>query len=459
MAEASAPFLDARDEAALLLAARGGETQAADVLWIQIRPAALAVARKITGNSHDAEDLASEAMIRVFTAIGEGHGPSEAPLAYVCATMRNLHISGLRRQTRTGFPVELNDVRALELVATEPDSLESEIVTSAFKSLPTRWRYVLWAQLVEGRNGSEIADDLGVKPAAVHALKSRALEGLRQGYLTEHAKLGELEECESVHRDLAALVRGRTRRRTDTAQLWRHLRGCEHCAESYRELSAMNNRIGALLGPASAAVVLLPRKGFLGSLGAHPLVAGLGKVGIAASLTGAVGLGATIAVEQLHNEPVALTRTAAAPASEVGGHIISAGSQPTAGQNTAVKGPGRGSSPKTACAPGPPPSTLGPLELATPRPAGPAGPAGPAAAGLLGAPLATAGSQCSFVSAPPHHRNEPTPLLDSSSLQPDPALVPGPLAPGLRRRGDTPPALPALPAVPGPALPTNLSAG
>lgn len=325
-------FLDDRDEAELLRDARAGDTRSADVLWIRVRPAALAVARRITGNKHDAEDLASEAMAKVFTALGQGQGPSEHLLAYLCTTMRNLHVSAVRREAKVGAPVELHEERVLELVSNEPDTIESELVTSAFKNLPARWRYVLWAQLVEGRNGSEIADDLGVKPTAVHTLKARALEGLRQGYLTEHAKLGQEEDCAAVHRDLAALVRGRVRRSTDTAAVWRHLRSCEHCAEGYRELSAINNRIGALLGPAAATLVgFVPHGSSSGVIGALRLSTA-GQAAAAAGVVGAIALSVTTLtpgedpspVQQAAHTPAAVApseaavvpATAARPASQ-----------------------------------------------------------------------------------------------------------------------------------------------
>lgn len=297
MAERSVEFFDDRDDADLLAHARLGDQHCADVLWIRLRPGALAVARSLTGNKHDAEDLASEAMTKVFAAIGDGRGPESSVFAYLCTTMRNLHLSTLRREARTGTPLELDEERVLSLVTDEPDVVESEIVAQAFKNLPVRWRHVLWANLVEGRDGADIARELGVRPTAVHALKSRALEGLRQGYLTEHAKMGEDQDCVDVHRQLAALARGRTRRSTDVTEVWRHLRECEHCAEGYREITSMNTRIGALLGPAAGVGLLgvLPGAGAGagGFAAVLKLPAHAGQFVAAAAVAGAVAIGAT----------------------------------------------------------------------------------------------------------------------------------------------------------------------
>lgn len=300
----SVDFFDDRDDADLLACARNGDARCADILWVRVRPAVLAVARGIAENAHDAEDLASEAMAKVFAAIADGHGPTEAILPYLYATMRNLHISTLRRQARVGNPLALDEHRVLNLVTVEPDVIESELVTRAFKNLPDRWRYVLWAGLVEGRPGGEIADELAIKPAAVHALKARALEGLRQQYLSEHAKLSEEQECAAVHRVLASIARGRARRSTDLGQVWRHLRGCEHCAEGYREITAINHRIGALLGPAAATLVgFVPHSGGGAAWGILRLPAEAGKYVAAASVAGAIAVaGSTLT---LGNQSVA----------------------------------------------------------------------------------------------------------------------------------------------------------
>lgn len=317
MQSSSAEFFDDRDDADLLARARSGDTRSADVLWIRVRPSVLGVARSITGNQHDAEDLASEAMTKVFAAIADGQGPSESVLPYLYATMRNLHISMLRRQARVGTPLELDEQRVLNLVTEEPDAIESELVTQAFKALPDRWRHVLWASLVEGRHGNEIADELCIKPAAVHALKSRALEGLRQGYLSEHAKRSEEQECAAVHRVLASIARGRSRRSTDLNQVWRHLRGCEHCAEGYREITAINNRIGALLGPAAAATVvgILPHLGGATTIGVIKVPAAAGKLVAAAGVAGVLAIAGTTLTLGTHDDKAPAPQTSvAAPA-------------------------------------------------------------------------------------------------------------------------------------------------
>ncbi|WP_183407699.1 RNA polymerase sigma factor [Nocardioides marmoriginsengisoli] len=281
--------LETYDDGRLLALARAGDPDAAAVLWVRSWPSALAVARFVAADTGDAEDLASEAMATVFAAIARGAGPTDVVRAYVATTIRNLHTTALRRQRRTGTPVELDDDRVLRLVAETPDVTESALVGRAFRGLPDRWRQVLWATLVEGRPGDQVATELGIAPSAVYALKARALEALRQRYLTEHALPGCDPECAEVHRSLAATVRGRNRRTADDRQVWQHLRGCAHCAEGYRELSAINTRLGALLGPAAIGLVLAGSESArMGVLESVRLASAGFRYGVAAAVAGAV---------------------------------------------------------------------------------------------------------------------------------------------------------------------------
>ncbi|MCZ4500628.1 MAG: polymerase, sigma-24 subunit, subfamily [Marmoricola sp.] len=291
--------IDERSDTDLLALARTGDTLASDVLWVRTWPSALAVARFVADDPADAEDLASEAMAAVFGALSRGAGPTDVVRAYVGTTIRNLHATDLRRRARDGRPVELDDERVLRVVADEPDVVESGVVSKAFRGLPDRWRYVLWATLVEGRDADDVAASLEIKSGAVYALKARALEGLRQQYLTEHALQGHEQECAAVHRSLASTVRGRNRRDADTQRVWQHLRSCTHCAEGYREMTALNTKLGALVGPAVGGLALLGTghakltllEGLrMASSGARYGVAAAGVAGAVAVSTAVIGI-------------------------------------------------------------------------------------------------------------------------------------------------------------------------
>jgi DNA-directed RNA polymerase specialized sigma24 family protein len=59
---------------------------------------------------------------------------------------------------------------------------EHEHVACAMRSLPERWRKVLWYAEVMGQKPRDIAPILGIEPNAVSALLIRARAGLRSAY-------------------------------------------------------------------------------------------------------------------------------------------------------------------------------------------------------------------------------------------------------------------------------------
>src|SRR5438105_3221359 len=67
-----------RNDAELITATRGGDTAAFGELWDRHVVAANRLARQLTSNPSDADDLVSEAFTKIFTALRDGRGPDEA---------------------------------------------------------------------------------------------------------------------------------------------------------------------------------------------------------------------------------------------------------------------------------------------------------------------------------------------------------------------------------------------
>ena len=83
-----------------------------------------------------------------------------------------------RRPTKTWIR-DLSTTSGLETVLTV---FEQEHVAAAMRSLPERWRTVLWYAEVMGEKPRNIAPILGLEPNAVSALLIRAKAGLRAAY-------------------------------------------------------------------------------------------------------------------------------------------------------------------------------------------------------------------------------------------------------------------------------------
>ena len=150
-----------------------------DTLDLFVRNRATALLRYgyvLTGNPHDAADLAQEALARLgsrWRRISEAGDPE----AYVRTTMARLHISRWRR------------LRRERLVAEPPDRGYSEVglaridgdvgLWHALAALPARQRAVLVLRYYEQRSDEEIAAVLGIARVTVRSQAARALDKLR----------------------------------------------------------------------------------------------------------------------------------------------------------------------------------------------------------------------------------------------------------------------------------------
>lgn len=170
--------LHAASDLGLVGQLRDGNEAAFSELWVRHLP----VARRIAATyrrSGDPEDLVNEAFEKVFAAIRRGHGPTEGFRAYLLTTMRRLAAD------RAEEPDEdrLDDIPA-EAEAAPPllDDGDRDLISRAFRSLPERWRAVLWYTEVEGRTPRELAGPFGMSANAVSALAYRGRQQLRLAF-------------------------------------------------------------------------------------------------------------------------------------------------------------------------------------------------------------------------------------------------------------------------------------
>lgn len=256
-----------RSDAALTAAIRaGGDAGATAELYRRHAPAVLMYARACCRDPHTAEDLASEAFARTVRTVLDGKGPVDAWRPYLLTVVRRTAAEwaeGARRVDLTpGFGSWLDAAaqhggpdRASREETGEERVVRAEnggVVAHAFRSLPERWKAVLWHSVVEEEPAAKVGVLLGLTPSGVASLTARAREGLREAYLAAHAGQGAAdEECRRCSARLAAAMR-RTRPRKDV-HLDRHLERCDRCRAAARELTDLNQRLRAVL---PAAVLL-----------------------------------------------------------------------------------------------------------------------------------------------------------------------------------------------------------
>jgi hypothetical protein len=181
---------------------------------------------------------------------------------------------------------------------TNARTAEHSLITTAFTSLPERWRSVLWQTEVEGEQPSMVAPHFGLSANATAALARRARQGLRAAYLQAHLSVNRgPDSCRAVVEKLggftAGSVTGAEARRIKT-----HLIGCQSCRATHDELrdvcSSLRAHAGvvALLVPGAAGLYASGSSGALSGFAASVKGLLLGskvKVSMAVASTAAAG--------------------------------------------------------------------------------------------------------------------------------------------------------------------------
>jgi RNA polymerase sigma factor (sigma-70 family) len=261
MTQQLVPDSAAPSDPELIAAVRAGDAEAYGVLFERHRSAALGLARQIAGPS-DADDLVSDAFIKLLRVLQGGGGPDVAFRAYLLTAVRRLHIDRIRASSRVTPSDDLEQFDpGTPFADTAVDKFENAAAAKAFASLPERWQLVLWHLEVEGQKPADVAPLLGMTPNSVSALAYRAREGLRQAYLQMHLADTGAEECRWVTERLGAYVRKGLSKR-DAAKVEEHLDECRKCTAVYLELTEVNSNLSAILGPALLGAAAA---GYLGS--------------------------------------------------------------------------------------------------------------------------------------------------------------------------------------------------
>jgi RNA polymerase sigma-70 factor (ECF subfamily) len=170
--------MDDSDEALMARVARGDEP-AFRALARRHLPAMVGLARRILGNAADAEDVAQEAMLRVWV-----HAPRWQPLAAFRTWLTRVTVNLCLDRKRRASWVALE--AAGEIVDPAPDAMEQaergereRLVTQAIAQLPERQRAAVVLTYSEGMSNAQVAEILDTSVSAVETLLVRGKQNLR----------------------------------------------------------------------------------------------------------------------------------------------------------------------------------------------------------------------------------------------------------------------------------------
>ena len=167
------------DEALMARVARGDEA-AFRLLARRHVPAAVALARRILRNGADAEDVAQDAMLRVWK-----NAPRWQPIAtfrtWLTRIVVNLCIDRQRRVSWLGIEAAGDVVDpAPDAAAQRETSDTARLVDQAIGELPPRQRAAIVLTYREGMSNAQTAEILDTSVSAVETLLVRAKDKLRQ---------------------------------------------------------------------------------------------------------------------------------------------------------------------------------------------------------------------------------------------------------------------------------------
>jgi RNA polymerase sigma-70 factor (ECF subfamily) len=142
-------------------------------------PAMLGLARRILGNAADAEDVAQEAMLRVWT-----HAPRWQPLAafrtWITRVVVNLCLDRKRRRPWVALEAAGEIVDPTPGVTEKAEQHERErSLAAAIAELPARQRTAIMLTYSEGMSNAQVAVILDTSVSAIETLLVRGKKNLR----------------------------------------------------------------------------------------------------------------------------------------------------------------------------------------------------------------------------------------------------------------------------------------
>jgi RNA polymerase sigma-70 factor (ECF subfamily) len=171
--------MDESDEALMARVAKGDQG-AFRLLARRHLPAMVGLARRILGNAAEAEDVAQEAMLRVWT-----HAPKWQPLAALKTWLTRVVVNLCLDRKRKAPLLDLE--AAGEIIDPSPgageqaESAERErMLAAAIQQLPDRQRSAILLTYSEGLSNAEVAGILGTSVSAVETLLVRGKQNLRR---------------------------------------------------------------------------------------------------------------------------------------------------------------------------------------------------------------------------------------------------------------------------------------
>lgn len=166
------------DEALLVLYGNG-DTKAARMLTLRLTPRILGYAARLLGDTAEAEDVAQEAMLRLWRIAPEWRQGEAKVTTWLYRVVSNLCTDRLRRKRGVALDAVAepeDDAPGAEARMQEAARLKA--LNAALQELPERQRAAVVLRHIEGMANPEIAAILEISTEAVESLTARGKRAL-----------------------------------------------------------------------------------------------------------------------------------------------------------------------------------------------------------------------------------------------------------------------------------------
>jgi RNA polymerase sigma factor (sigma-70 family) len=167
-------------DAALLIAFANGDAGAAQLLAERLLPRTLAQAQRMLGDRAEAEDVAQEAMMRLWRIAGEWRQGEAQVSTWLYRVTANLCTDRLRRWKRSVplYAVAEPLDTAPSVTARMQSEARAKALSDALAQLPPRQAEAVALRHLEGLSNPEIAAVMEIGVEAVESLTARGKRGL-----------------------------------------------------------------------------------------------------------------------------------------------------------------------------------------------------------------------------------------------------------------------------------------
>lgn len=191
MTSRSDALADLSDEALLVLYGNG-DPAAAEALARRLVPRVVAYAARLLGDTAEAEDVAQEAMLRLWRIAPDWRQGEAQVATWLYRVATNL-CTDRRRKGRRAAPLEAAGEPADARPGAVAELIERDrarALQAALAGLPDRQRQAVVLRHIEGLSNPEIAAVMDIRVAAVESLTARGKRALAARLRPERDELG-----------------------------------------------------------------------------------------------------------------------------------------------------------------------------------------------------------------------------------------------------------------------------